>query len=111
MMDEIIFTKKDVKDLIQREMRQYRSEVGRMTPQERKELREWVADGNSVYNNPYHMAWDGGYPVDYITAMRDIEDMRSNPEIYGIESEAEIYDRGNEAEHTTYFSHEDEMPF
>jgi hypothetical protein len=111
MMDNFIFTKKDIKDLNQREMRQYRSEIGRMTPQERNDLREWVAAGNSPYSNPYLMVWEGGYSVDYITAMRDIEDMRLNPEKYGIGYQPDIYDCDTEEETTIGFNHEDELPF
>lgn len=98
-MDEIIFTKKDVRDYLQNELRKYKSEIGRLTTKERRELREWVIAENSAYDNPYHFAGESGWPLDYITSIRIVQDMRQNPEIYGIGSEPKTYD------------HNDELPF
>jgi len=57
----------------------------RLKADERRSLREWVADGNSVYDNPYHFSDDRGRPFDYIEAIRTAEDMRQNPENYGLD--------------------------
>jgi hypothetical protein len=84
MMDEIIYTRKDVRDFLQNELRRYKAEIGRLTPEERRELRAWVVDENSAYDNPYHLAGESGHPLDYITATRIVEDMRQNPKSYGI---------------------------
>jgi len=47
-----------------------------MTPAERQELLAWVQGGNSVYDNPWYMANEQGYPMDYISAVREVDDYR-----------------------------------
>lgn len=78
----IEFTKKDVRDMLREELRRYKATIGRLEPDERKELREWVAAGNSVHCNPYYLAGEDGAPLDYITAIRIAEDMWCDPEDY-----------------------------
>ena len=41
-----------------------------MTAKERRKLRRWVEDGNSVYSNPYDLYDDAGHLMDFITARR-----------------------------------------
>lgn len=41
-----------------------------MTAKERRKLRKWVEDGNSVYSNPYDLYDDAGRLMDFITARR-----------------------------------------
>lgn len=44
-----------------------------MTSRERTALREWVADGNSVYNNPMGLWKDGFHPAEFLEVYRDEE--------------------------------------
>ena len=44
--------------------------VDNMTEDERHDLHEWVADGNSPYDNPFLLCDDSGRPMDYINACR-----------------------------------------
>ena len=83
------YTEKERRSALRKEMRKYVVEIGRITSDEQKELREWVNDGNSVYDNPYLLYGDDGRPMDFIDATRTFEDMRRNPENYcwGYESE------------------------
>ena len=81
---------------------QYEAMMGYMTPDERKELREWVADGNATICNPWYMAGEDGRPLDYITAVRINEDICRNPEAYGIETYEDTCD---------YCHVDDELPF
>ena len=53
-----------------------------MTDAEKDELREWMAPGNSVNNNPYSLYGENGCPMDFINASRFTEDMSANPEQY-----------------------------
>ncbi|MDL2252777.1 hypothetical protein LJC64_04780 [Ruminococcaceae bacterium OttesenSCG-928-A11] len=46
-----------------------------VTPDERREVLEWVKSGNSVYCNPWYLYDDGGHSMDYITAMRTVPDL------------------------------------
>jgi len=60
---------------LKREVAEYMATMD-ITKAERQELLDWVKDGNSVYDNPWHMADDRGCPMDYITTIRDADDMR-----------------------------------
>lgn len=42
-----------------------------MTKEERKELREWVAEGNDPFDNPWNIYGENGWPMDYIQAMHE----------------------------------------
>ena len=61
---------KGQKAFLRKELREYMLTFGDMTQDEKNDLHEWVASGNSVYANPYCYSDDRGYPMDYITAMR-----------------------------------------
>ena len=41
-----------------------------ITDDERRDLQEWVADGNSIFDNPYHVSDDSGHTMDFINACR-----------------------------------------
>jgi len=73
---------KEHKSDLCKELKSYEAEIEDLTDEERKDLHEWVADGNSVYDNPYYMSEDNGKPMDYIEAIRITADMRENPENY-----------------------------
>ena len=78
----IKYTKKELKDMLREELKKYNAQIGFMTTEERKELSEWVAAGNSPYDNPC-LLWNGdGRPYDFITAIRIDEDMWLNPKNY-----------------------------
>jgi hypothetical protein len=81
--------------MLRTELKRYEESFGYMTPEERKELREWVKKDNSVYSNPWHMADEDGRLMDYITAVRINDDMCDNPGNYnfgGIIEYDENYD-------------------
>ena len=48
----------------------YLLSVGNITDDEKRELREWVALGNSVYDNPYSLCDESGRPMDFINGCR-----------------------------------------
>lgn len=87
----IIYVRKDIKDMLPTDMREYEAKIGYMTRSEKRELREWVANGNKVICNPWCIAGEDGRHLDFITASRTIEDMLLNPEDYGIGCETEPY--------------------
>lgn len=49
-----------------------------MTKKEQRALREWVKDGNSVYENPNEAWCDGQVPVEFLTVYRDEEYIRQH---------------------------------
>ena len=84
----IQYINKDIQAFLQEELRKYEVTIGDMTVEERMELRKWVADGNSPYENPCLLCEENGCPMDYIHAARITEDMRNNPDDYKFSSEA-----------------------
>jgi hypothetical protein len=58
-----------------RQFRDYIQSFGYVNNNEKHELNEWVADGNSVFDNPYDICDDTGNPIDFITGHRLIIDM------------------------------------
>ncbi len=49
-----------------------------MTKKEQRALREWVKNGNSVYENPSEAWNDGQIPVEFLTVYRDEEYIRQH---------------------------------
>lgn len=49
-----------------------------MTASERQALREWVKNGNSVYENSSGVWADGQVPVEFLTIYRDEEYIRQH---------------------------------
>lgn len=49
-----------------------------MTKKEQRVLREWVKDGNSVYENASGAWYDGQVPVEFLTVYRDEEHIRQH---------------------------------
>jgi len=58
-----------VKNIYLRQLKEYEA-TKRLSADERKGLREWVSDRNSVYSNPFHVYGGDGKLVDYISACR-----------------------------------------
>ena len=58
-----------VRNIYQRQLKEYEA-ARRLKADERKLLREWVADYNSVYSNPFYVYGDDGRLADYISAYR-----------------------------------------
>ena len=55
--------------------------VDNITEDENRYLREWVADGNSVYDNPFHFCDDAGNPLDFINAVRVLDEQVAEMEL------------------------------
>jgi hypothetical protein len=79
-----MYTKRETRNVLRMELKEYEASVGNLTPDERKALHGWVADGNSVYNNFSCIAGEDGNPLCYIAAIRLLADMWNYPEDYGI---------------------------
>ena len=68
--ENYIFTDEERQEMLQRELKQYEVRIGKLTPYERKCLREWVACGKSANDNPYDLYEEDGGLTDFITAKR-----------------------------------------
>lgn len=63
---------REVRRLLESELKRYQTEFC-MSNSEYVELRQWVQDGHSPYDNPWYIATEGGIPMDYISAKQVIE--------------------------------------
>ena len=61
--------------LLRREAAEYMNGIV-LTQGERQELLDWIKEGNSAYDNPWHMADDNGRLMDFISAIRIAQDYR-----------------------------------
>ena len=75
-------TKREIRNVLRRQLKQYEASIGDLTPDERKALHQWVTDGNSVYDNASWLAGEDGNPLCFIAAIRLEADMFSHPEDY-----------------------------
>ena len=82
MKTAVKYTKRDINALYHEELREYEAKIGDMSADEQKDLRKWVADGHSPYENPCLFCDGDGYVMDYIQALRIWEDMANNPDDY-----------------------------
>ena len=57
-----------------REMTQYVKDFPDATPEEKRALSSWVRSGHSPYENGWYIANDSGGPMDFINALRFLED-------------------------------------
>ena len=53
-----------------------------MTAEERNELKKWVQSGNSPYDNGWYIATEAGGLMDFVNALRFIENEASVDVIY-----------------------------
>ena len=65
-------------EFLENEYKQY-CKTTTMTSSERRALREWVKDGNSVYENASGVWAEGNIPVEFLTIYRDEEYIMSIP--------------------------------
>lgn len=65
------------KEFLENEYKDYCKRTS-MTASERRALREWVKDGNSVYENSSGAWADGQVPVEFLTVYRDEEYIRQH---------------------------------
>lgn len=57
------------KEYLHKELRVY-EENEPMTRSERREIYRWVRKGNSVRNNPWNIAYENGYVMSFLDALR-----------------------------------------
>lgn len=59
----------EVRAFLQEQLKEYETNTP-MSKEERRELHEWVAKGRSPYDNGDYICGAGGYPLDFISALR-----------------------------------------
>ena len=71
-------------EFLEKQYKEY-IKITHMRKKEQRTLREWVKDGNSVYENPSEAWSDGQVPVEFLTVYRDEEYIRQHTK--GMDSE------------------------
>ena len=111
------------RELLREQLRKYEAEMA-MTSLERKELHKWVASGRSPYDNGDYIYSENGWPMDFVNAMRFMEDqiqwfqnlseeereelLRENQPQYDTISEEPIL---QDSYYAKYWNPEEELPF
>lgn len=89
-MKRISDLEKERRDFLKKELKEYEKSIIDLTPDEQKDLREWVKEGRSCYDNPWYVSTGNGYPVDYIKASRFFDYMCEHPDEYSFEAPADV---------------------
>jgi len=63
------------REYLRAELKKYEAEFDDMTPIEKDALYKWVSSGRSPYDNGDYICYDGGYPVDFVSALRMWDEM------------------------------------
>lgn len=111
------------RELLREQLKKYEAEMA-MTSLERKELHKWVASGRSPYDNGDYIYSENGWPMDFINAMRFVEEqiewfqnlseeereefLRENQPQYDTVSEEPIL---QDSYYAKYWDPEEELPF
>ena len=93
---------RQLRAILYKDLKEYIAVIGSLTGDEEIELREWVAKGNSVKNNPYLLYDESGWPIDFINGCRIGNDMYENPSNYAREEPATL---------NNIYNAEEDLPF
>lgn len=94
------------REFLTEQLKKYEKEMV-MTSEERKELHKWVAKGRSPYDNGDYVCGENGWPMDFVSAMRFMEEEMEWFESLS-EKEKEALRHNNEIQYDT---HSDEPVF
>lgn len=67
----------DIKEYLETQYKEYLKKRT-MSKKEQRAVREWVKNGNSVYDNPEGAWLDGGVRMEYLDTYRDYEYIRQH---------------------------------
>ena len=82
---------KTVIAFLRKELREYMLIAGELTAEEKTDLRKWISDGNSCYDNPYALCDESGRPMDFISGCRMTADLFGNSSDYSCGETDEVY--------------------
>jgi len=88
---------REYKNKCRREMTQYLKDFPDATPEEKHTLSSWVRSGHSPYENGWYIATESGGPMDFINALRFLEneyqEYLEDPEDYRGRPDEPVSDR------------------
>ena len=90
-----------IQKLRQKTFSAYLLTIDNITESEMQDLHEWVASGNSVYDNPCLMSDESGRPMDFINGCRMAFEMANDTSIFF----------GDEPDSVDGGGWDDELPF
>lgn len=61
------------REILTVQLKKYEKEMA-MTSDERRELHKWVARGNSPYDNGDYIYRENGWPMDFVSALRFVDE-------------------------------------
>lgn len=61
------------REILTEQLKKYEKEMT-MTSEERRELHKWVAKGRSPYDNGDFIYGENGWPMDFVSALRFVDD-------------------------------------
>lgn len=64
---------KELQEMLSLQLKEYECRTD-MTKEERRELHKWVASGRSPYDNGDYICGENGWPMDFISALRFVEE-------------------------------------
>lgn len=50
----------------------------KLNAKEKRQLKKWIKEGNSFYDNPWYMAQENGNPYSFIEALRLVKELRND---------------------------------
>lgn len=62
------------REILKEQLKKYKKEMS-MNEEEQRLLEEWVSNGNSPYDNGDYISTDYGYPMDFVNALRFVDDL------------------------------------
>lgn len=66
----------ELKRILQADLKKYLKQFPDATAEEKRAVREWVAEGNSPYDNSWLFYSESGWPMDFITAERRVKEFQ-----------------------------------
>lgn len=69
------------RELLEKQFKEF-VRTNKLSKKEIRELREWVADGNSPYDNPIDIYDELGIPYDYITALNMMDELEEDENVF-----------------------------
>jgi hypothetical protein len=81
-MNKMTEREKAVKLFLRSELREYMLIAGELMAEEKADLRKWVSEGNSCYDNPYALYDESGRSMDFISGCRMSADQFGSPVDY-----------------------------
>lgn len=63
------------REFLRSQLKKYEKEM-ELTSEERQELHNWVASGRSPYDNGDYICGENGWPLDFVSAMRFLNEQK-----------------------------------